>query len=1343
MSNRKSRRINTLKNNDAPDESKETSTVSAASASTASLLPTEKLVAPEYYKVEDRIQQQDENAVSTDSMADGDKRQHDEVVSNADNQMASSGDDAENVKKEESGDGKSEETKQFNSSITDAEHQTTAATASDATNPNQSGVVGNNANATDNEKDDTSLLPQEAAENSNADQPTVTKNNAVAAEPVRRHRTRSTSSANSQKDNALATTSKEDNPEATTSSSLSAATTTRRVRTRSASSAMSSISGDSHQGGTVAGEDAGNNASYSHVDNGKTPRITNRRASKKRSNSTNDNTITNNNDNDVRTSKGPVRKRHKGRALFNNSNTETLVPSKEQQQQQQHQPSSLFPNDGLLLLTNESEDNLLLPRSRSNTIDSFRVTMMMESSSSLNMDQEEIMGVSNNNNDDVMILPEMKTNNASLEMVGKEVLNNHKTRSDTLDLMLRNDSLTNSPRGERSDTVIDSNGKVKTRSDTMDFLSVLTSPRGRSDTIDFLTAAVGGGGSVLASPLSPIKISADSNREHSCEGEAQIDDGTKVADSKEGEGKSERIDIGKTPKKNNLTTNNNNGEPTKKRDPIKKRYRTRSLSYNEDNTVKGGGGRKDDNDTSSSVQIHEEIDEDDIATASLGSYANDRTRSNTLESFQNALAASSSGRSRSDTIDFLMAAVAGDMGHDLDAAMAAAKADGASFSIHPISAPSGASTSHSYNGYHHSNSNQSRPRSNTLDSTTSSVNSSKLDFLVSVAVEQGAEFSLLPEERVRDHRSGSMSENSSEFQAPAQRRPRSNTLEMYSNMRGRSDSVDFLIGPGNDSHVGEIDNLPDDSTSSGNVLDHLKALCGEPAVNAATKTTGILRRGRLSSGGEASNNAHGVTSPRAKFDNESTKRTRTNPEQTHPSNSAGSSSQRLVMEALKHFETDKRDRNDSWGGMSDLSVTGITATHDALKSTGIIDDLMAAAADIGDDMDDELTEDPEEHSGRKRTGSGGTNSLSGKGRPRKDSLASLSLASLSDASISVSGRKEQYAAELVKSTPAAESKASISTPGSQSIVVDYDAITAAVNAANAATEGIDLNSLGTPSSTKPGRAAATNAKKPASKLIAPLQPKPGIRQPPKLPTPKLAMRPPPKMKPFPTKYQANPHLLQRVAPSSSSAMPSTQKVNAKGAPLTARPGFPTSAPLPGKLKPDPILSKAKPPPVPVSIDIPIPKSTKTEAEMEAIRERARAAAGYVPPPGSKIKVGPMPLPKMPPKTFHPMPSLPPGHPSGPLKKRPTGLPPGFVPGPPPPGYMARYAAQTKPSSVQSQQKWDDMFQYLVKFIEETRTEQTKDLTEEEKKAWVWDVSSTKCYHIFRSLFTSNLCNVSF
>jgi len=48
------------------------------------------------------------------------------------------------------------------------------------------------------------------------------------------------------------------------------------------------------------------------------------------------------------------------------------------------------------------------------------------------------------------------------------------------------------------------------------------------------------------------------------------------------------------------------------------------------------------------------------------------------------------------------------------------------------------------------------------------------------------------------------------------------------------------------------------------------------------------------------------------------------------------------------------------------------------------------------------------------------------------------------------------------------------------------------------------------------------------------------------------------------------------------------------------------------------------------------------------------------------------------------------------------------------------APSSKAGTLQSQQKWDDMFECLVKFIEETREKATKNLTDEQKAAWIWD-----------------------
>jgi hypothetical protein len=48
------------------------------------------------------------------------------------------------------------------------------------------------------------------------------------------------------------------------------------------------------------------------------------------------------------------------------------------------------------------------------------------------------------------------------------------------------------------------------------------------------------------------------------------------------------------------------------------------------------------------------------------------------------------------------------------------------------------------------------------------------------------------------------------------------------------------------------------------------------------------------------------------------------------------------------------------------------------------------------------------------------------------------------------------------------------------------------------------------------------------------------------------------------------------------------------------------------------------------------------------------------------------------------------------------------------------ALSAKSGTLQSQQKWDDMFDCLVKFIEETREKSTKHMNEKQKAAWIWD-----------------------
>jgi hypothetical protein len=117
---------------------------------------------------------------------------------------------------------------------------------------------------------------------------------------------------------------------------------------------------------------------------------------------------------------------------------------------------------------------------------------------------------------------------------------------------------------------------------------------------------------------------------------------------------------------------------------------------------------------------------------------------------------------------------------------------------------------------------------------------------------------------------------------------------------------------------------------------------------------------------------------------------------------------------------------------------------------------------------------------------------------------------------------------------------------------------------------------------------------------------------------------------------------------------------------------------------------------------PLPPSTKSERDMEAIRARARAAAGYVPP--SNLKPGEIPQPQ-------------------PVKKRPrplpksTAHPPKAAPSHCVPDHAySMYNATNKASA----QKWDEMYECLLRFVEERRKVETKGMTEKEKKDWGWD-----------------------
>jgi len=590
-------------------------------------------------------------------------------------------------------------------------------------------------------------------------------------------------------------------------------------------------------------------------------------------------------------------------------------------------------------------------------------------------------------------------------------------------------------------------------------------------------------------------------------------------------------------------------------------------------------------------------------------------------------------------------------------------------------------------------------------------------------------------------------------------------------------------------------------------MEHLKALCEEPRISGA-KSTGILRR-RLNSYSEIGDYHPPLASPRTKFDDKSmtSKRVRANSEHTSKTNfSLDTSTQKMLADTIHLFQDEKRNRFESWGGMSDLSISGmgqsaIEATHNALKSTGIIDDLMAAVGDLDDD--DEMSEEQTygssiENTEEKLKGCG-ANSCGAtgpqKGRARVDSLASLSLASLSDASISVADTEAEkkrmaiirarHAASALPKEIKAPNQSSSSAAGTPSITVDYDAIAAAVDAANAATEGLDLDAiLKSSSASSPATRSAMTMKADKKSLAEKPDSKQQLRQD---VDHKQVMKPPSKVISHTTTEtptagrprqvlaaqspQVQPGKVQAREEQVKTANVKTSQAKAKAnlKPIQSsveRSSFskipPPSSTVSNHRIPTHLASASSrkrtteppKPPTPYAVTsmpfVPIPKSTKTEEEMEAIRARARAAAGYVPPGQGGVTSGKKPSLATPTKKTGKY--LPPHHPglhtpfsNIPLKKR--GLPHSSYPPsghfyshtPQPYGKAPHFRPQRTPSSsnskssgvLQSQQKWDDMFECLVKFIEETRAEATKDMSEEEKKAWVWDGNvptnyKTKC-----------------
>lgn len=452
-----------------------------------------------------------------------------------------------------------------------------------------------------------------------------------------------------------------------------------------------------------------------------------------------------------------------------------------------------------------------------------------------------------------------------------------------------------------------------------------------------------------------------------------------------------------------------------------------------------------------------------------------------------------------------------------------------------------------------------------------------------------------------------------------------------------------------------------------------------------------------------------------------------------------SSGQRLLLEAImmkggsdsvlgeqqsKHSYG--RDRLESWGGMSDLSVGGYghadsasTLAHSALQQAGIIDDHAQAAYlhDNGHNDDDNEeasfdlpTHEHIEESHRKSNAvptrisldRGRLNSIASNfslDRERLNSIASLGDLSLSNLpmmleGVDVSGDLQAFVAaavaqvgdqlaEIATAVEAAtnasrtespntlrheaglESDASVesnATPiigalsdgrthrgrhsrprswsvSSGKISVDYEAVAAAVNAAEAATGTLDLSNIGQISNTH-NQSNAQNSK--------------GTR---------LSRR----QLPLRTRQE-------------SDASSSSEEIHSK------------------------------------SVHI-------SEKDKEGIRERARLAAGYIPPRKMSHEGSNRPVPiKKRAKRDSPLPNETesyygtPKHSNKKIITSSNGMPPIPVTE----KSSSEVYSSAKSSKGQSSQKWETMYEALLEFVEERREEETKGFTEKEKAVWVWD-----------------------
>lgn len=488
------------------------------------------------------------------------------------------------------------------------------------------------------------------------------------------------------------------------------------------------------------------------------------------------------------------------------------------------------------------------------------------------------------------------------------------------------------------------------------------------------------------------------------------------------------------------------------------------------------------------------------------------------------------------------------------------------------------------------------------------------------------------------------------------------------------------------------------------------------------------------------------------------------------STTLGSSNHRLLLEALKMTTTASnsnfnhavgygRDRLESWGGMSDLSVTGMGSdmgaaalAASALHHTGIIDDVTQAAAHFGgcaDSVASSVSEDRPMAPTAAAATAGGAASVPSRislgGRDRKWSVASLSevsasgvpfltdppdysmhstdvqafvaAATLADQLSELAGAVEAAASsadsvtyQLMREAGITSDASSVASPligamndnsslsemdlkqrsrsstvvsFSQQIAVDidYDAVAAAVDAAEAVTCALDLTAI------------ASIAPSSAETIMSDTKYLSGK-------TPKR-------------------HNNRRQLPLNKKRSNTLESLGSFTDPLI-RMRSNTLESL-GSFPDDLTCNVSiQLPPIP-----PIPSSTLSDRDLEAIRERARAAAGYVPPTGKGQAGATTPPPRAPFKKRAKRQSPEPDVTSSTPKLSNTSS-----------NRLsesselevdldieeeaAAAAAAAADAKGPANLKWEEMYQTLLSFIDDRRDEETKDLSESDKATWIWD-----------------------